>query len=609
MNHLRVLRRLPLWGLLALAASPVHAQHDGKFSGETRVTAVDVVVEVMLKESLLAGTREPRKALKKRDFSLRLDDRPMSIVGLEASGPEAEPWNLLIYLDTTLQGDKELRWAAGLLGEQVEALVALGEVEIVVADPRPRTLLESTGDKDAIGQALSSWALEAVGDNALTTLRDAVLEASDEEALDPRELIALETAVVQDRLDAFLLRLAQSPPASPRRAVIPLGLGFDLHPEIFYLPPGTDPAPPPDAPLEAATEDLARTLAGYGWVTLPIAAPLPENRAKIRPGKRIGKFRLAWGNDSGLPGFTAAYEEDRDPEKADAHFEVGRQQRLAGDLKEAVKSFKRAIFHYYGDPRTAERQIRTYEALGETLQELGDPEAALRAEDAARELAARPSEKKKPSPRPASPAEDETQERAAGAVDIDPQAAFETLADATAGRAIRDRRDLEDALESLGRRLRLTYQWEGAAPGRPWRLAVSHRDQDFEIRAPSHGHLGIPATVAAARLRQIFLSELPNEAGDLEAEAVDDDLSEDSPVTRIAIDLEPHRKPGDLLRLSYGLGGLGDAIEIHHVALPAKAAKKGVFILEIPRDENRPGLALLLDNLTTRTWAATILDL
>ncbi|MCB1033885.1 MAG: hypothetical protein KDD47_08645 [Acidobacteria bacterium] len=621
---------------LLLAGPSLLAQEPKPFSGETRVVATDVVVDVLKKETLLSGAREPRRQQGPEDFQLRIDGERVSVVGVEPPGSEAEPWSLVIYLDTTLHDTQELRWAAALLVEEAETLTSLGTVTVVEADPEPRTVVAPTRDADAVAQALSDWALEADGEGALVALREAVLDTGGED-LDPRDLVGLETALVRDRLDVFLIDLVEHLPATARRAVLPLGLGFDLQPEAFY---GIASPPAEDATsLAALTRDLGRSLGAYGWVTLPLAAPLPENRAKTKPGLRIGKFRLGPGKDFGM-WIRASYEEDRNPKKARAHYEVGVQQMKAGQTEDAVESFKKALFHFYGDPRTGKEQIRAYEALARALEALGDAEGARRAEEAARELAEHPKVLKRQQKEAtkakkagaisgsssgetaATTAGSELAEtgagstadgsppepRSAGVTDIDPEAALDVLVSATAGFAVRNAEQLGEALESLGRRYRLTFPLEARYPGRLLELQVQPSDPAFAVTAPAFARSSTPEPVAAARLRRLLTSELPNEGGDLDAEVLEPGPEDSLAIARVALDLSPHARPGDALRLTYAQAGDDSRPRLHHLYLPAESSTTGAYTLELPRDEERPGLILLLDNLTTGTWAATILE-
>jgi hypothetical protein len=74
--------------------------------------------------------------------------------------PAETPWRVVIWVDRVLSGSRTVRGAAGALAAQAPALVALGTVEVVVAEPEPRVVLAPTrddigaggGDRDLGGQ-------------------------------------------------------------------------------------------------------------------------------------------------------------------------------------------------------------------------------------------------------------------------------------------------------------------------------------------------------------------------------------------------------------------------------------------------------------------------
>lgn len=502
------------------------------YSSTTQVIAVDVLLDASSKQAkkkrkgLQVGSLEPT------DFRIFLGDLERPIVGLEEPDEETTPWSLLLYFEAALHTQREMAWAASMLGEHGTALTNLGTVTVVLADPSPRVLLEESRDLEEIQEVLARLRLEPRGEDALGQLRRSFLETPDSELSevsgDGQELLNLEARLIRDRLDVLLLHLVERPP-NPRRALIWIGGGFDLQPETYYLQNSLLPS----TGIRPWTDEFAATLAAYGWVGLPLVSPLPENRAGIKRGIRIGKFRIR--QPFIPPLFVAAsYEEDRDPEKAEAYYQLGLSQVQGGNDSEAIESFEQSLFHFYGDPRTSAQQSEALVELGRAYDRLGEDQKAQRAYDAARELT--PSvislenstatlqagkegeegqegaaEREDPF---LSPSELEDPgigslvgdaHRAAGLADIDVRPAAQRIADLTAGRVIQDREALGRELVALGKRIRLTYQVDGPPGGVLQPLEARLANGVEPLRSPSFGRTGSLASVAEARVRQYLV--------------------------------------------------------------------------------------------------------
>ncbi len=561
------------------------------FEDEARVTAVDVVVEM------------PTRRVRPDELVLRVAGQPRPIVAAAPSTDE-ETWHLLLYLDGVLGGERELRRACASLEPHVRSLVALGEVEIRLADPEPRRLLAPTRDPEAISRALASCALEASGDDALTRLRAAFLDQSpgdggDGETLGPADALAAETALSTHRLDTLLLTLVATTPATARRAVVWAGTRVDAAPETFYL---GAPAAEPGAAARIVA-DFGRLAAAHGWVLLPLAPPAPENRAALKPGLRIGKLRFTLGNDLPLPGFTVAYEEERDAEKAAAFLAIGKTQEAAGELAAAAESYRLAIHHVYGDPRQAGTLAEAYSRLAGTLERLGEAELAHRAREAARELTRGDGGEATKIHAPA--ASNAVADRPAGATDPGRRSLAE-LAEVTAGMLLENERDFERALESLGRRVRVTFQVDDGPTGRLARLELSAPDPALEIRAPAWSRSGVPEELAAARLRELALGG-------------EDELAEPLAVELRAAPGDPARLELEVplsgwtagaagLRLSVGRADGESPTVIEHHAVNADELGRGFVVLPLTADPARPLLLLLLEDLAGRRRGVAVLE-
>jgi tetratricopeptide (TPR) repeat protein len=511
----------PFLAVLVLAAAPpggAPAQEEDpgtRFTGEERVTAVDVVVDFEL-DRVRRG-KAPRDApdrLAPADFQVLHRGEPRPVVAVE-TGPE--PWTIVVYLEPELTSSYGLAWAADLLAEQVAALTRLGSVEVVVADPAPRSLLAATRDAETLSGVLSQVALglarfppedataAAAGRTELLAIRAEFLAEAlhPTPAVDPEEFArwAAEEEVRlgrlrQDRLLDFLVERAGS---EPRRAVVLVSSGYDLSPGDFYLEAVDLDEEAAAAPrLDDDTDALARTLAAYGWIVVPLVPPPPE--PEVRPGKRIGKWRLQPGTSIFTP-IGAGREAERDEGKAEAYLELGTALRAQGKLEDAEDALEKALHHFYGDPRTAKRQALALLELGAVRVDLGEHELAERTFAMAREL------------------DPEQAEHRLGPVVelLHPSAPLDVLAGVTTGLVVREERQLARILEDLGRRVRLTYQVRGLATGELFPVSVSFERAESELVAPGWARSATPRTVAEARVRRMLAGDLPQ--GDLELRA------------------------------------------------------------------------------------------
>ncbi|HLE85874.1 MAG TPA: hypothetical protein VJG13_16165 [Thermoanaerobaculia bacterium] len=261
-------------GSAALAA----AGQEPPFGGEERVTAVDLLV------------RMDGGGLRPAELEALVSGVPRPVVALEPPGGPAS-WRVVLYFDAVLSDEHQMRWAAELLAGRLDEIRALGAVDLVVADPDPRTVVSPEADGATLEEALAQMALFPRGEDALVERRLEILE--DLEGIGPADLpteagamiLADESALVQERLDALLLALVERSQGAPsRRLVLIASGGFDLAPG--WLPP--ELAAPP-SPLAGAVERLGRTLSAYGWLAAPLLAPPPSGTV---PGVRVGKWRF-----------------------------------------------------------------------------------------------------------------------------------------------------------------------------------------------------------------------------------------------------------------------------------------------------------------------------
>ncbi len=314
----------PLWSwflLLALPAAVLAQRGDERaasFVDRVDVTAVELMIDVRDRN----GRRVP--GLAADDFEVLEDGAPMVVLGVDYPPPAAVPgpavgaldteaaaqiatprrdrWRFLIYVDLPLTRKRSLRRTVKTLAGQIDDLVALGPVEVVMANPQPRVILPFSRDAEAVREALGSLQ-ENAGGHELVRIRREFLRHMDirfemeEPEVDTEALLNLirgsisqEYLVVRQRL----LTLAQWIAAYghvPASAAILVSDGFDLSLADFYI--GTAARPEVELRLsqefsryrvEPMTAELAREIAAHGWTSVAMAlggSPLDTSDASL----------------------------------------------------------------------------------------------------------------------------------------------------------------------------------------------------------------------------------------------------------------------------------------------------------------------------------------
>jgi Ca-activated chloride channel family protein len=290
------------------------------------------------------------------DLAVLEDGSPTELVSL--TPPDAgTPWQLTIYFDYRISSPDSVRRAANLLARQVERLTGLGAVEIVVADPEPRTLLFATRDAELVELTLGKIALEEGLEDELTRGRLTFLVKrengglSTEELLgEAREALGEELRLLVQQHDALIGWVAEPPVSIGPRAVFLVSDALGLDPLKFYQPEvDKDPRLALDAGQFPDLDDVSRTLAVYGWTALPLAiGELPE--------ARDDRLTTAFDDEPFVPAFSVKLGGKRDrPSPEDSLKEeirlafdpVDRLRQLAdttgGEVLEEVDQIPRAL--------------------------------------------------------------------------------------------------------------------------------------------------------------------------------------------------------------------------------------------------------------------------
>jgi len=190
------------------------------------------------------------------------------------------PWSFLVYVDTVLGNPATVAQAALTVGQRTDRLTEMGCVDIVVADPLPRTILERSRAPRLVEKALVDVAERA------RKLRDAdVLRA--ETTPPARDYRDRQTIRAQwDRLIDYVAARRSGGP----RALLLVTDGFRLSASDLEVLSGRG------SPRQVAAEgggladivmDTAQTLSSYGWLT--IALPV-TNEERERPEPAADDF-------------------------------------------------------------------------------------------------------------------------------------------------------------------------------------------------------------------------------------------------------------------------------------------------------------------------------
>ncbi len=407
---------------------------------------------------------------------------------------ESAPWQILVWFDAALSEELSLRWAARILAEQVEALTSRGEVQVVVADPEPRVLVEAGADRSVLVGSLSQLSLFGDAEDVLRGHRESFLEeieAADSEIdEDERSQIATiyaaaEVELILRQQDRMLEWLEETAEPGRRRVLVYVGRGWERTAARFYdLEEGEGLSPL----LERESSQWVRAVASYDWTAVVL---LPqERRPPLKRGVTVGRWRFGFG----FPFIAGAYEEARDPELARSFVTLGDSELAAGDLIGAEEAYRKAVYHFYGDGRTRQEQAAVELKLAEVLLLRNEPGSArLHLFNA---MALDPTLEAEPGVR-FTPL-------------LEAEAVLEELVAETGGLMVRRGPDLLEALVDLDARRRLSFQLRGLSRGEVLPLALVGDDPGAVYLHRRWVRSGTPERVAHARLRD-FLRDAADE--------------------------------------------------------------------------------------------------
>ncbi len=345
---------------------------------------------------------------------------------------------------------------------------------------------------------------------------------------------------------------------------------------------------------------------------------LPPEADPLQEGVRVGKLRLtgpsieveeqrATPNDwesydrTVLRLFGGRLEGRRKPKRAEAYLELGAALQDQGKLTEAEDALRQAIYHFAGDPKTAERQALTLARLGAVLDARDEAQEANAAWRLARRL------------------DPEVEIAGAGPIAalLDARGPLDILASTTGGTVVRSAKTLAGALDGLHRRIWLSYQIAGAPDGDLHTLEARFRGSR-DLIFPGWARSSTPESVSAARIRRLLAGEPTG--GELKFEIEDLSVQGLGLGRRgeLQVALEPIGDTDDeaesdmnaVLRFSLGVGGPDVEPTVEHRPLGSQEGRDSwTYSVGFEMPEDRSWLAVLVEDLETGAWGGRLIEI
>lgn len=384
----------------------------------------------------------------RRQLELRIDGTGAEITGVARADVG---WQTLVYIDLALTTPGPVNQLANTLLEQLDPLLAIGSLEIVVADPAARTILPPTRDRGLAEAALGRLATSEEARSALVERRR--LFAS-ERQIEVSRARQQQAPLRDDRLAELEARLQQMATDALREEAAMRRSQID---EL--------------ALFLATREDLRRE-------SLQLGEPVDDEGEDERPGARRHLLVLA----DGLAADPLNYYLDLVPTAASLAVEAATMPDLAPVARAAAAfGWTAAAVAYAPTDADDGLDIRSNDVtVGFTLRLGRRQSGSQQTVEEELQLLVRPS-------------------------DWDP------AAEATGGAVLKNGVEIADWVERLPLRFEASFQLPADAPAAgPFELRSGSDDR--EILAPTVvPGAGSPAEVAEVRLRRAFEGELDSE--------------------------------------------------------------------------------------------------
>lgn len=403
-----VRRATAVAAVLFWSGAPAGAQtgtREEPFTGIARVTAVEIVVAVEDASGPLPDDLGPD------DFAVFEDGEPVPVVGVEvwrrgtvvrrsaAGGPprvevsDQPPWSwhTVVYFDQVLSSSRSVRRVAEALAAQAGRLTRLGTVEIVTANPTAQRVLAPTRSGALVEQSLARLARQATGRDELRRIRRQLVH--DQQVLGARSvregqiaaLVAEESGLLRRQHDVLMAAIAGQLHDGPR-ALLLVNDGYDLRPIDFYSQflgshlesdgsfaqsAGTSRTLPTlqadggRAAVAGDVEQLARTLAAGGWVTVNLTFGALDagsaTGAEMTGRGRSGDIALRGFVEFNAEGVDDVVARPLDPGRLLAQATGGDVLTGAGALPETLERLEDRVRLTYQVERPADGRLREIE--------------------------------------------------------------------------------------------------------------------------------------------------------------------------------------------------------------------------------------------------------
>jgi len=334
--------RVALLALVALAALAFTARAEAQGRAEeappTVHERVDVTaVTVPVRAEFLSGPKGALSPqLSARDLSVTEDGVPRRVVSLlqlseavagparQAGGEPVAPAGgplprIVLYVDPRLVGAPRLRELLRAAEEKVDRLVAVGSVEVIVAEAEPRTVAGPGHEPGELRRALRALAARAGALGPIERIRRDLWRGLGEGTLGVRQLLAAraaeEAAILRDRRRVLVSWAAGAGVSGAPRVLFVVSGPYDADLADFYLGvferragrAGADGAAGETALLRSdlralhqgpLDEELGRLLSDLGWMVFA-AAPADLAHSSFGGADESGHGRwVAFGRGS-----------------------------------------------------------------------------------------------------------------------------------------------------------------------------------------------------------------------------------------------------------------------------------------------------------------------
>ena len=497
-------------------------------------------------------------------LELRVDGTPVEIESIEEA---VDGWQTLVYIDLALTTPSSVHQLANSLLEQLDALLALGSLEIVVADPAAHTILPPTRDRELAEAALERL---ATGEEAASAIVERRRLFASERQIEISRARQPQTAAGSDRTDELETVLEQmatnalGDEAAMRSNQIDELVGFLADREdLRRNDPRAGEQNDEDVPGSAGEEESGTVnarrhlvLLSDGLVTdplsyylglVPTAGSLAVGAATMPSLRPVGRTAAAFGWTAAPVAFA--------PEGGDDGVDVSSNEVTVGFTLR------------FGRPRSGAQQ---------TVEE------ELR-------LFLQPSD-------------------------------WDVAARATGGEVLSNGLEIAEWIERLPRRFEARFQLpDRAAAAGP--LELRSRDEDHELRAPTVvPGAGSPDDVAEVRLRRAFEGDLDSEfegGGNSGIEVVAsiqiESTSPERTVGRLTSTIVPPAgaPPGDAAswRVSTGLHREdGSVVTSHGQPFAPPGAEHLSFERPLQLPPGTDSAIVLAENLASGRWGYALVD-